>query len=93
LALERPVDWKAMEYFAEYGAWDTDRATRSLACLVAKAPGLLWHGYHVSALDDTNVLNLRDLPTRQENKGPAWSVLEDSVESALQIVKQEKGAS
>jgi len=23
-ALERPFDWKAMESFAEYGAWHTD---------------------------------------------------------------------
>jgi histidyl-tRNA synthetase len=37
------------------------------------------------------VFNLRNLATRQEDKGLAWSVLEDSVESALQIVKQEKG--
>jgi histidyl-tRNA synthetase len=35
------------------------------------------------------VFNLRNLSTRQEDKGLAWSVLEDSVESALQIVKQQ----
>jgi histidyl-tRNA synthetase len=35
------------------------------------------------------VFNLRNLSNRQEDKGLAWSVLEDSVESALQIVKQE----
>jgi histidyl-tRNA synthetase len=33
--------------------------------------------------------NLRDLASRQEDKGLAWSVLEDSVQSALQIFKQE----
>jgi hypothetical protein len=55
LAIERPADWKAMETFAEYGAWRADSITRSLARLVEKAPGRLWHGYHVSAVDDTKV--------------------------------------
>ena len=55
LAVERPFDWKAMESFAEYGAWHTDRVTRSLTNLVETAPGRLWYGYHVSALDDTKV--------------------------------------
>jgi histidyl-tRNA synthetase len=35
------------------------------------------------------VFNLRNLSNRQEDKGLAWSVLEDSVESLLQILKQE----
>src|SRR5918993_2440943 len=55
LAIERPADWKAMETFAEYGAWRADSVTRSLARLVEDAPGRLWHGYHVSAVDDTKV--------------------------------------
>jgi hypothetical protein len=55
LAIERPADWKAMERFAEYGAWRADSVTRSLARLVEDAPGRLWHGYHVSAVDDTKV--------------------------------------
>jgi hypothetical protein len=55
LAIERPADWKAMETFAEYGAWRVDSVTRSLARLVENAPGRLWHGYHVSAVDDTKV--------------------------------------
>jgi len=50
LALHGPFDWKAMESFAEYGAWHTDRVTRSLVNLVETAPGRLWHGYRVSAL-------------------------------------------
>jgi histidyl-tRNA synthetase len=37
----------------------------------------------------TQVFNLRNLATRQEDKGLAWSVLEDSVESALEIIKLE----
>jgi len=55
LAIERPADWKAMETFAEYGAWRADHVTRSLTRLVEKAPGRIWHGYHVSAVDDTKV--------------------------------------
>jgi hypothetical protein len=55
LTLERPADWKALESFAEYGAWPTDAVTRTLARLVEKAPGRIWHGYHVSAVDDTKV--------------------------------------
>jgi histidyl-tRNA synthetase len=33
--------------------------------------------------------NLRNLATRQEDKGLAWSVLEDSVHSALEVLKQQ----
>src|SRR5690348_15035864 len=55
LALERPADWKALERFAEYGAWPAGRITRNLARLVEEAPGRIWHGYHVSAVDDTKV--------------------------------------
>jgi len=55
LALERPDDWKAMESFAEYGAWRTDSVTWRLTRLVETAPGRLWYGYHVSTVDDTKV--------------------------------------
>jgi hypothetical protein len=55
LALERPADWKAMESFAEYGAWRYDYVTRSLTRLVATAPGGTWHGYRIWAVDDTKV--------------------------------------
>jgi DDE superfamily endonuclease len=55
LAIERPDDWKAMETFAEYGAWHTEYLTRTLTRLVEKAPGRAWHGYHVWAVDDTKV--------------------------------------
>jgi hypothetical protein len=55
LALERPADWKAMESFAEYGAWRTANVTWCLTRLVEKAPGRTWYGYHVSAVDDTKV--------------------------------------
>ena len=55
LALQRPHDWKALESFAEYGAWRADDVARSLIGLLKAAPGRVWHGYHVAALDDTKV--------------------------------------
>ena len=54
-AIERLADWKALERFAEYGAWESAAVTRSLTRLVEQAPGRLWHGYHVDAVDDTKV--------------------------------------
>jgi histidyl-tRNA synthetase len=36
------------------------------------------------------VFNLRYLATRHEDKGLAWSVLEDSVHGALQVLEQEE---
>ena len=54
-AIERVADWKALETFAEYGAWRTDYVTGGLTRLVEKAPGRVWYGYHVSAVDDTKV--------------------------------------
>jgi histidyl-tRNA synthetase len=35
------------------------------------------------------IFNLRNLATRQEDKGLSWSVLEDSVQSALEVIAQE----
>ena len=55
VALDRPDDWKALETFAELGAWDQPTLLRRFAALLDAAPGSLWHGYHVSALDDTKV--------------------------------------
>jgi len=55
LALEQPAAWKALESFAEYGSWHEDRVTRTLTRLVATAPGRIWHGYYVSAVDDTKL--------------------------------------
>ncbi len=54
-AIERTADWKALESCTEYGRWDTYAVTRNLARLVEAAPGRIWHGYHVSAVDDTKV--------------------------------------
>ena len=55
LALEQPAAWKALENFAEYGGWHEGRVTYDLTRLVETAPGRVWHGYHVSAVDDTKV--------------------------------------
>jgi hypothetical protein len=55
LALEQPAAWKALENFAEYGGWHEGRVTYDLTRLVETAPGRTWHGYHVSAVDDTKV--------------------------------------
>ena len=55
LALEQPAAWKALESFAEYGSWHQDRVTWGLTRLIATAPGRIWHGYQVSAVDDTKV--------------------------------------
>ena len=55
LALEQPAAWKALESFAEYGSWHQDRVTWALTRLSATAPGRSWHGYQVSAVDDTKV--------------------------------------
>ena len=54
-AIERQADWRAMERFAEYGRWDAAAVTRNLARLIEQAPGRLWYGFHVSAVDDTKV--------------------------------------
>jgi DDE superfamily endonuclease len=90
LALERPADWKAMESFAEYGAWRYDYVTRSLTRLIETAPGRIWHGYHVWALDDTKVhrsgadvwgtCTFREYTARCPNRAPTvrahnWVVL------------------
>jgi hypothetical protein len=55
VAVERVGDWRALERFAEYGAWDSAAITRRLIRLVEQAPGRIWYGYHVSAVDDTKV--------------------------------------
>src|SRR5947209_6350257 len=55
VGLVRPADWKALESFAEYGAWDQDALEGATAELLAQAPGRLWHGYRVWAGDDTKV--------------------------------------
>jgi DDE superfamily endonuclease len=55
LAVDRVADWRALESFAEVGAWDTQEVEGTLARLVEEAPGRLWHGYKISAVDDTKI--------------------------------------
>ena len=54
-AIERVADWKALESFAEYGVWKTQALTRTLSQLIDQANGRVWHGYRISAVDDTKV--------------------------------------
>jgi hypothetical protein len=55
VGLGRPGDWKALEAFAEYGAWDQDALERATAGLIDQAPDRLWYGYRVWAGDDSKV--------------------------------------
>src|SRR6516165_12738611 len=55
VGLGRPGDWKALESFAEYGAWDQDALERATAQLLDQTPGRCWYGYRVWAADDTKV--------------------------------------
>jgi hypothetical protein len=55
VAIERLDDWKALESFAEYAVWKPHCLTRTLSQLIDKQPGRLWHGYRISAVDDTKV--------------------------------------
>lgn len=55
IAIERPDDWKGLESFAEYGVWRTGSVTAALTRSIEEAPGRTWHGFHVSAVDDTKV--------------------------------------
>jgi hypothetical protein len=55
VGLGRAADWKAVESFAEYGAWDQEALERAAADLLAQAPERVWYGYRVWAADDTKV--------------------------------------
>lgn len=55
IGLDRPEDWKALEAFAEYGCWSQPILESRLGGLLAATPGRGWHGYQVSAIDDTKV--------------------------------------
>jgi hypothetical protein len=55
VALDRPDDWKALEAFAEHGAWDEHQVERTNARTLEDAPGRTWYGFHVWAGDDTKV--------------------------------------
>lgn len=53
VGLDRTDDWKALEAFAEHGAWDQEAVERATAEAIDQAPGRLWHGYRVWAADDS----------------------------------------
>jgi hypothetical protein len=55
IGLDRVADWKALESFAEYGAWDLPFLQWGLARRLDRLPQRPWHGYHVWAGDDTKV--------------------------------------
>jgi histidyl-tRNA synthetase len=56
------------------------------------------HGHKLAVIvgpDEVSAetFNLRDLETRHEDKGLAWSVLEDSVRGALEVIEQREAGS
>ncbi len=55
IGLERTDDWKALEAFAEYGAWNRKLVEVQTARQIETAPGRLWYGYRVEAIDDTKI--------------------------------------
>src|SRR3954447_20747814 len=55
IGLDRPQDWKGLENFAEYGSWDRQQVERVCTQVLEEAPGRVWYGFHVSAIDDTKV--------------------------------------
>src|SRR3954447_1855973 len=55
IGLDQPDDWKALENFAEIGHWNQPLVEEALAKHLEQAPGRLWHGYRVSAIDDSKV--------------------------------------
>src|SRR5947199_10869307 len=55
VGLDRPGDWKALEAFAEHGAFREHQVERTNARTLEDAPGRIWHGFHVWAGDDTKV--------------------------------------
>jgi hypothetical protein len=76
LALEQPPAWKSLESFAEYGGWHEGRVTYALTRLIAGAPGRIWHDYHVSAVDDTNMtVHSVAILQRQVRRLAAWQAV------------------
>src|SRR3954447_18342228 len=55
VAIERMADWRALETYAESGAWRADYVTSTLTRLIEKARGRVWYGSPVSAVADTKV--------------------------------------
>jgi hypothetical protein len=55
IGLDRPQDWKALESFAEYGAWNLPHLQIFLASRLDHLPNRLWYGYRAWCGDDTKV--------------------------------------
>src|ERR1700722_5361102 len=55
VGLDRVADWKRLETFAEIGHWNTYLVEDALAQLLETAPGRLWYGNRVAAIDDTKI--------------------------------------
>jgi DDE superfamily endonuclease len=55
IALGLHERWKELENFAEVGHWNQELLEWGLADLLEEAPGRLWHGYRVHAVDDSKV--------------------------------------
>ena len=55
VALDRVLDWRALETFAEYGSWDLPSLQAGLAQAIDRLPESLYYGYRVRAGDDTKV--------------------------------------
>jgi len=55
IALGLEDRWKDLENFAEVGHWDQELVEWGLADLLEEAPGRLWFGYRVQAIDDSKV--------------------------------------
>jgi hypothetical protein len=52
-ALGLESQWRNVEHFAEYGAWDRAAVERRLMWLVEREHPARWGGYHPVAIDDT----------------------------------------
>ncbi len=55
IALGLEARWKELENFAEVGHWNQELVEWGLADLLEEAPGRLWYGYRVQAIDDSKV--------------------------------------
>src|SRR5262245_40107663 len=51
--------WRALEHFAEYGAWDRTAVERETRRLIERDRPARWGGYHPVALDDTKLHRTR----------------------------------
>lgn len=55
IASDQQQYWKAIESFVESGRWNSTWIESQLTDQIDLAPGRIWYGYKISALDDTKV--------------------------------------